>query len=227
VRIFGDLALDPRALALQQFAQRVQLRHQAIDLLHRGAGHPLQQRIRLTIERLADEPVTAVGVDGCGAPLLAISVAGLARAFRALVLAEAGSAERLVADAMRAYPAWTSGTSRAEAAMMGAVPGLLLKSGAEGVCAFALADGRAGAVKVDDGAQRAAPPVVASLLRQLMTVGLADPPGGGHRAGRGDGQRAGQGGGADLAVLDRLARPSVDGGGERVGEIRPVLRLPT
>ena len=42
-------------------------------------GHPLQQRIRQTVERLAGEPVTAVGVDGCGAPLLAISVAGLAR----------------------------------------------------------------------------------------------------------------------------------------------------
>ena len=57
---------------------------------YRDPDHPLQVRIRQEVERLAGEPVTAVGVDGCGAPLLAISVAGLARAFRALVLAGAG-----------------------------------------------------------------------------------------------------------------------------------------
>ena len=39
---------------------------------------------------------------------------------------------------------------------------------AEGVCAFALPDGRAGAVKIDDGAERAVAPVVASLLRHLV-----------------------------------------------------------
>ncbi len=64
---------------------------------------------------------------------------------------------------MRANPAWTSGTTRAEAALMEAVPGLLMKSGAEGVCALALADGRAAAVKIDDGAQRAARVMVALL----------------------------------------------------------------
>ena len=54
-------------------------------------GHPLQAEIRRTIERLTGEPVTAVGVDGCGAPLFAISLTGLARAFGALVSAEPGS----------------------------------------------------------------------------------------------------------------------------------------
>ena len=53
------------------------------------------------------------GVDGCGAPLFALSLTGLARAFQRLVRAEPGSAERRVADAMRAYPEWTSGTHRA------------------------------------------------------------------------------------------------------------------
>ena len=47
---------------------------------------------------------------------------------------------------------------------MGAVPGLLMKSGAEGVCALALADGRAAAVKFDDGAQRPVAPLMATLL---------------------------------------------------------------
>src|SRR5450759_141609 len=91
----------------------------------------------------------------------------IARAFRAIVLGEPGTAERRVADAMRAYPAWTSGTARQERELMDAVPGLLLKAGAEGVEGFALADGRAGAFKIDDGAQRARTAITVALLREL------------------------------------------------------------
>jgi L-asparaginase II len=85
---------------------------------------------------------------------------------------------------------------------MEAVPGLLLKSGAEGVEAFALADGRAGAFKIDDGAARARPPVTVALLRRL---GAAGEPG------------------ADVAALDRVGLAEVKGGGRRVGEIRATL----
>lgn len=166
---------------------------------YRDPAHPLQAEIRRTIERLSGEPVTAVGVDGCGAPVFALSVAGLARAFRAMILSDPGSPERTVADAMRAYPEWTSGSTRPERALMEAVPGLLLKSGAEGVEAFALADGRAGAFKIDDGAARARPPVTVALLRRL---GAADEPD------------------ADVAALDRAGLAEVKGGGQRVGEIR-------
>jgi L-asparaginase II len=129
--------------------------------------HPLQQHIRRTIEELANEPVLVTGVDGCGAPLFALTLAGLARAFRALVLAEPGTPERKVADAMRKFPEWTSGTSRDERKLMASVPGLLLKAGAEGVDAFALADGSAAALKIDDGNQRARTPVTVAILRAL------------------------------------------------------------
>jgi len=119
-----------------------------------AADHPLQQAIMHTVEEVAGEHVAVTGVDGCGAPLFALTLTGVARAFRALVLAAPGTPERRVADAMRAYPEWTSGTGRDERRLMDAVPGLLVKGGAEGVDAFALADGdgvRAGAVKIDDG----------------------------------------------------------------------------
>jgi L-asparaginase II len=132
--------------------------------------HPLQRAIRDTVEELAGQRSPAVGVDGCGAPLFALTLAGLARAFLALVLAAPGTPERRVADAMRAHPAWTSGTTRDERLLMDAVPGLLVKGGAEGVDAFALADGhgvRAGAVKIDDGAHRARTPVTVAALRRL------------------------------------------------------------
>ena len=133
-------------------------------------GHPLQQAIRHTVQELASQQVPVTGVDGCGAPLFALTLAGLARAFRALVLAAPGMPERRVADAMRAHPEWTSGTSRDERKLMDAVPGLLVKGGAEGVDAFALSDGngvRAGAVKIDDGAHRARTPVTVAALRLL------------------------------------------------------------
>jgi L-asparaginase II len=169
---------------------------------YRDPAHPLQAEIRRTIERLSGEPVTAVGVDGCGAPIFALSVAGLARAFRAMVLSAHGSPERTVANAMRTYPEWTSGSTRSERALMEAIPGLLLKSGAEGVEAFALADGRAGAFKIDDGAARARPPVTVALLHRL---GAAGEPG------------------ADVAALDRVGLAEVKGGGRRVGEIRVTL----
>ncbi|RKS71184.1 asparaginase [Actinomadura pelletieri DSM 43383] len=129
--------------------------------------HPLQVAVRETVEELAGEPVAAVGVDGCGAPLFAVSALGVARAFRALVQGGPDSPERRVVDAMRTHPQWTSGTRREERELMDAVPGLVVKCGAEGVDAFALADGRAGAVKIDDGAMRARTPVTVAMLRAL------------------------------------------------------------
>ena len=171
---------------------------------YRDPCHPLQVQIRDTIARLAGEPVAAIGVDGCGAPLMAISVSGLARAFRAVVLAEPGTAERAVADAMRSYPEWTSGTTRPERALMRAIPGLLLKSGADGVEGFALADGSAGAFKIEDGAARGRVPVTVALLRRLGAEAVP---------------------GADVAALAELAVAPVYGGGEVVGEIRATSQL--
>ena len=80
---------------------------------------------------------------------------------------------------MRAYPEWTSGTDRDERLLMGAVPGLMIKGGAEGVDAFALADGRAGAVKIDDGAHRRPDPGHggdAAPARRRRPRGLATAP---------------------------------------------------
>jgi L-asparaginase II len=168
------------------------------------AGHPLQQAIRRTVEDLAGEPSGATGVDGCGAPLIALSLTGLARAYSTMVRAEPGSAPRRVADSMRAYPEWTSGTTRPESALMEAVPGLLVKAGAEGVVAFALPDGHAAAVKIADGAARALPALAVALLR-CIGADAAD--------------------GADGAALDRIATVPVLGGGRAVGHIRAVLPL--
>ena len=173
--------------------------------------HPLQVGIRAAVEDLAGERVAAVGVDGCGAPLFALSLIGVARAFRAMTQAEPGSAQRKVADVMRAYPDWTSGSTRPERALMAAVPGLLLKSGAEGVEGFALADGRAVAFKIEDGAARARPPLTVALLRTLGMAGEA-------------GLDGAVGAGVDSAALERIAAVPVVGGDRVVGEVR--VRIP-
>jgi L-asparaginase II len=167
---------------------------------YRDPSHPLQREIKAKLEQLSGEKVATTGVDGCGAPLFAISLTALARAFGSLVLAAPESAERSVADAVRANPEWTSGSARAERALMLAVPGLLVKSGAEGVQAFALADGRAGAVKMEDGNPRAVPAVTVALLRLL-------------------------GAEADQAALDQIADLPVYGGGAVVGQIRPTAAV--
>ncbi len=159
-------------------------------------GHPLQRLVHAAVEEAAGEPVAAVGTDGCGAPLMAIGLTGLARAFRAYVLAEPGSAERRVADAMRAYPEYVAGTRRPDTWLMREVPGVLSKMGAEAVQAVALPDGRALAFKVEDGATRALGPVLARALR------LA---------------------GVDAPVLERIGRAPLLGGGREVGSVRAVF----
>jgi L-asparaginase II len=157
--------------------------------------HPLQVRLREAVESCAKESAAASGVDGCGAPVLAISLTGLARAFLALVDAPKGSAERSVADAMRAHPELVSGTRRHDDLLMRGVPGLLAKGGAEGVQAVAVPGVGAIALKIDDGGVRARMPVVVSGLRRL---------------------------GVDEPVLAELAEETLLGGGERVGTVRSV-----
>lgn len=156
-------------------------------------AHPLQQLTAQVVTEAAAEPVAHTGVDGCGAPLMAVSLTGLARAFRGFVLAPEGSAERRVADAMRAHPEYVAGTRRHDTTLMRQLPGVLAKMGAEAVQALALPDGRALAFKLDDGGTRALPPVLAAALR-LMSV--------------------------DAPVVAELASAPLLGGGRPVGAVR-------
>jgi L-asparaginase II len=134
--------------------------------------HPLQRSIAERLAELSGENVAHTGVDGCGAPLMAVSLTGLARAFRAFVLAGPGTPEGRVAEAMRAHPEYVAGTRRHDTWLMREVPGTLSKVGAEAVQAVALADGRALAFKIDDGGTRAVPPV---LGRALQGMGVDAP----------------------------------------------------
>ncbi len=134
---------------------------------YRDPDHPLQRHIAATIEELTGEPVVAAPVDGCGAPVMAVSLVGLARAFGRIAAADPTTPEGRVATAMREHPELVGGTRRDVTALMRGTPGLVAKDGAEAVYAAGLADGRGVALKIADGAQRARPVVLAAVLRRL------------------------------------------------------------
>jgi L-asparaginase II len=165
---------------------------------YRDPEHPLQQGIAATFAEATGEPVEVTAVDGCGAPLLSTSLTGLARGFRTLALATDGP-ERRVAEAIRSYPEYVSGTTRDELKLLTAIPGAIGKAGAEACYAVALPDGRAYALKIDDGGARARPVVMAEALRR-------------------DGVPADAG--VDGEALDDTGRVPVLGAGEPVGEVR-------
>jgi len=174
---------------------------------YRDAGHPLQQAIAATFADLTGEPIAVTAVDGCGAPLFSTSLVGLARAFRRLALGvsrtgtiDADAAR--IADAIRAHPAYVSGTTRDELALLTAIPGAIGKAGAEGCYAVALPDGRSFALKTDDGAARVRPVLMAEALRRAGVLEEA---------------------GVDAEAVRRTGVVELLGGGRRVGEIRATL----
>ena len=164
---------------------------------YRDPDHPVQLAILTAIDELAGEQGINLAMDGCGAPLYAISLAGLARAFGRLAVAEGGP-EAQVRSAILAHPEYVSGTHRDELALHRALPGLVAKAGAEAVYAVGLPDGRGVAIKISDGSPRARPVAMAGVLQAL---------------------------GFDHPVLAAQASGEVLGHGDRVGEIRPAAAI--
>jgi len=160
-------------------------------------GHPLQLLVAETVADL--EPSTATAVDGCGAPALAISLTGLARAFGRLATAAPDTLEGRIATAVREFPQWLGGTGREVTELIRGVPGLIAKDGAEAVYAAALPDGRAVALKIADGSDRARQVVMVALLRRLGVQELGVPE----------------------ATLVALAERPVLGHGQSVGSVLP------
>lgn len=131
-------------------------------------SHPLQRRIVATIERMLGDPVRATGVDGCGAPLHATSLAALATAIARVAAGSTPAAQRLMA-AVAAEPWAIDGPGRANTTVIERLGGIA-KIGAEGLVVIGLPSGIAVAVKVLDGAMRATTPVALELLARVGAV---------------------------------------------------------
>ena len=97
---------------------------------------------------------------------------------------------------MRGNPDWVAGTRRDAAALQRSLPGALIKEGAESVYLVVLPDGRAIALKIEDGGGRARPVAMAGILKAI---------------------------GVDNDVIESQAHPVLLGGGRPVGEIVPAF----
>jgi L-asparaginase II len=127
--------------------------------------HPLQVAIKNEIEESSGEKVSAASVDGCGAPLFAISLVGLAKAISNLVKSTDVVYQQIV-SACTKYPELVAGDERLTTRMMQAVPGLFMKEGAEGVQVCALGDGRVIAIKIIDGSWRPVAPIIMEIFKR-------------------------------------------------------------
>ena len=136
--------------------------------------HPVQRRLKQCIAEMSGRDLSAapVAIDGCGIPTIGLPLAGLARAMARLAdpagepPARAEACRRITA-AMAAHPLMAGGHERCCTAVIEATGGqVLVKSGAEGVFTAALPGRGLGvALKVADGAGRAAQVAMLALLR--------------------------------------------------------------
>ncbi|MGM9471997.1 asparaginase [Pseudarthrobacter sp. YS3] len=176
-------------------------------------SHPLQQLVAATVEELTGEHALGHSTDGCGTPLFALTLRGMARAFGTIAAAAAtagagatgaeagvrtshdGGTAQLLAEAavglaMRQHPDMVAGQRRDVTELMRLLPGSVAKDGFEGVQLVGLPDGRAVAVKISDGGDRARMPATVHVLNALGVdttplagIGTAPVLGGGHQVG--------------------------------------------
>ncbi|MCC7016925.1 MAG: asparaginase [Rhodospirillales bacterium] len=143
--------------------------------------HPVQRRLKRLLAEMsgADLAEAPTGVDGCGIPVYAMPLKGLARAMAGLagpdtLASPRAEAARSVIAAMTRHPRLVSGQGRFDTEAMTVGAGLFaVKGGAEGVHAAAIPGlGLGIAVKIEDGAGRASAIVMAALLTRFASASL-------------------------------------------------------
>lgn len=174
--------------------------------------HPVQQRVLGVFESMTgcDLSHAPRGVDGCSVPVWAMPLGNLALAMARMAdpsdqpPARQEAAARLRA-AMAAEPFYVHGTGMFATEVIGvAGPDVLVKGGAEGVYTAILAeDGLGVALKIDDGAGRAAEVAMAAVLRGLGVLDSA----------------------AEAALAHRFEPELTNWAGRAVGSIRATAEL--
>lgn len=139
--------------------------------------HSVQKAVKAAIEDTCGEDSPGFGIDGCSAPNYAVSLAGFARGLARFASKDVDSprqkAASMIREAMMMYPGMVAGKGRACTELMQAAPKkFAVKTGAEGVYAAIIPELEMGiALKISDGATRAAEVAIASLL---VRVGVLD-----------------------------------------------------
>ncbi len=144
-------------------------------------GHPVQRMLRKILSEVFETDLEAAqgGIDGCGIPVHAVPLVALARGIARLADPKSEPVSRKsallrISRAMEANPFLIAGTGRFGTRVMEAARGrVLVKGGAEGVYCAAL-PGLGLALKIDDGANRAAETAMGGLLRRFGVFGEAE-----------------------------------------------------
>jgi L-asparaginase II len=141
--------------------------------------HPVQRRVTRILEEMSGLDLARAprGTDGCGIPVIGLSLHGMARAMARLgdtkgLNPDRAHAARRILDAMRNAPLMVSGTGTFASEVMSAAGAQVrVKPGAEGVyCAVLPEQGVGVALKIDDGAARASEVAMGALLLRLKAL---------------------------------------------------------
>lgn len=180
-----------------------------------AANHPVQGVMASVVADICglEAQRLTLASDGCTVPTFAMALRNMALGFARLASAVSGRGETAatargeamarVARAMARHPEMVAGAKRFDTALMSVAGGrIIAKSGAEGVLCVAIPEkGWGVALKVEDGAGRAAP---VAMMRVLSSAGLISD--------------------REAAALDEYAHPPVTNRrGERVGEMVAVF----
>ncbi|MGA0865979.1 MAG: asparaginase [Candidatus Nanopelagicaceae bacterium] len=133
---------------------------------YKDPSHPLQMAIRDEFESLSGESIKHVSVDGCGAPLFAMTLRGVVRAIHAITHSDV-PVHREVVAACTSFPEMVSGKGRVVTEAMERIPGLLVKDGAEGVMIASLPGSGTLCWKMSDGSNRGDRPLLSASLSHL------------------------------------------------------------
>lgn len=142
-------------------------------------AHPLQLHIREVVERLSGEKVAHTAIDGCGAPVHAITLTGLARAIHRIGSASERSPFALhrvagsLVRAVRENPWTIEGPGRPDTMAIEKL-GVFAKYGAEGIMVMVAPDGTTVVLKTLDGSTRVGTLVAATLLSRAGALQAAD-----------------------------------------------------
>jgi L-asparaginase II len=177
-----------------------------------GADHRVQREVRATLIETTGDPHLPEnrGIDGCSIPTYAVPLRNLALAFARFGTGHGFGPERARAaqrlrEAVAQAPFMVAGTGRFDTVLMEAMrERAFVKVGAEGVYCAALPElGYGVALKIEDGAGRAAEVAMAAIIERLMRLD-------GHQA----------------LTVDALARPTLrNWNGIEVGAYRPAGAL--
>lgn len=133
---------------------------------YRDVDHPLQKTIAHEIAGLTDQVINHISIDGCGAPLFSMSTRSIAVAARKMRIDSDPVFTKVISACLK-HPEMILAEGAFDTRMMRAVPGLLVKGGAESVMLASLADGSAIAWKISDGSNRANGPMMKAALAKL------------------------------------------------------------